>query len=92
MHGVSADQLASLAADALWLALLLAAPTLLVTWLVSLAGSALASVTQLQDSALSAIPRVAAGLITLWLTGAWMGDRLTRFATDVLRLVSGAAS
>lgn len=88
---MDAVQLTRLSSEALLLALTLAAPVLAVTFLVSLAGSALQSVTQVQDNTLLVVPRIGAGLVTLWLTGHWMSERLTAFATDMLRALSGVA-
>ena len=84
--------LGQLARDALILALTLAAPVLLVTWLVSVIGSAVASFTQLQDPQLWVGPRIAAGLLTLWLSAHWMSDRLLRFSQQVMGALSQAAS
>lgn len=89
---MDAAQLTRLASEALLLALTLSAPVLLVTFAVSLAGSALQSVTQVQDTTLLAAPRIAAGLVTLWLTSHWMSERLTHFTTDLLRALSGVAT
>ena len=85
-------QLTRLASEALLLALTLAAPVLVATFVVSLAGSALQSVTQVQDNTLLVVPRIAAGLVTLWLAGHWMSERLTHFTAEVLRALSGAVS
>lgn len=84
-------QLVRLAGEALWLALTLAAPVLAVTFVVSLAGSALASITQVQDGTLVIVPRIVAGLVTLWLVGHWMSARLTQFATELWRAFPGAS-
>ena len=88
---MDATQLTQLASEALLLALTLAAPVLGVTFVISLAGSMLQSVTQVQDSALMNVPRVVAGLTTLWLSGHWMGERLSHFATELLRALPGGA-
>jgi len=89
---MDAAQLTRLASEALLLALTLSAPVLLVTFVVSLVGSALQSATQVQDSSLLVVPRIGAGLATLWLTGQWMSERLSHFATDLLRALAGAAT
>lgn len=87
---MDAAELTRLATDALILALTLAAPVLAATWLTSLATSALLSVTQLTDSTLVVVPRLVAGLVTLWFMVQWMGTRLTAFTGDVLRSLGGA--
>ncbi len=88
---MDAAQLTRLAGEALWLSLLLAAPVLVVTFVVSLAGSALASLTQVQDTTLILVPRLVAGLVTLWIAGHWMSERLTQFATELWRVLPGAS-
>lgn len=82
-------QLTALTSEALLLAMTLSAPVLAATFVVSLAGSALQSVTQLQDSTLTVVPKIAAGLVTLWLTGQWMSERLTHFATTLFATLAG---
>lgn len=77
-------QIAQLAGEALWLALVLIAPVVGATFVTSLVVGALQSVTQVHDTTLQWVPRLLAGLGTLWLTWSWMGERLIRFATDVL--------
>lgn len=82
---MDATQLTQLAGEALVLAVTLAAPVLAVTFVVSLAGSALQSVTQVQDTTLLVVPKLVAGLFTLWLAGHWMSQRLVHFTTELLR-------
>ena len=82
-------QLTALTSEALLLALTLSAPVLAATFVVSIAGSALQSVTQLQDPTLMVVPKLAVGLVTLWLTAHWMSDRLTHFATSLFAMLAG---
>jgi len=89
---VDAPQITALASEALWLSLMLAAPVLATTLVVSLATSALQSVTQVQDAALSSVPRLVSGLVALWLSAHWMGDRLSRFAADVFQVFAAVSS
>jgi flagellar biosynthesis protein FliQ len=76
--------------EALLLALLLSAPPLLAAWLVGLLTGLLQAVTQVLEPALATVPRVAAVLVALLVTGPWMGARLLRFAGEVLALAAGA--
>jgi len=85
---MDAAQATQLATDALVLALTLAAPVLAATFLVSLVGAAVQSVTQVQDPVVMVVPRIAAGLLALWLSVQWIGDRLGLFTADMLRVLS----
>lgn len=89
---MDAAQIPALATEALWLSLTLAAPVLATTLVVSLATSALQSVTQVQDTALATVPRLASGLVALWLSAHWMSDRLSRFAADVFQAFAAVSS
>jgi flagellar biosynthesis protein FliQ len=79
-----------LSREALTLALLLSAPPLLAALLTGLVTGLLQAVTQVQDQALGAVPRIAAVLAALVVAGPWMGGRLARFAGEVLALAAGA--
>lgn len=78
-----------LAREALLLTLLVSAPPLLAALLVGLLTGLLQAVTQVQDQALGAVPRIAAVLAALALAGPWMGGRLVRFAGEALALAAG---
>ncbi len=78
-----------LSREALTLALLLSAPPLLAALLVGLVTGLLQAVTQVQEQALGAVPRIAAVLGALVVAGPWMGGRLARFAGEVLALAAG---
>jgi flagellar biosynthesis protein FliQ len=78
-----------LSREALLLALLLSAPPLLAALASGLVTGLLQAVTQVQDAALGAVPRIAAVLAALVLAGPWMAARLARFAGEVLALAAG---
>lgn len=84
------NTLLHLSREALALALLLSAPPLAAALLTGLVTGLLQAVTQVQDQALGAVPRIAAVLGMLVLAGPWMGGRLVRFAGDALALAAGA--
>jgi type III secretion protein S len=75
--------------EALLVALLLSAPPLLAALLVGLVTGLLQAVTQLQEHAIGAVPRIAAVIAALIVSGPWMGARLARFAAEVLALAAG---
>jgi type III secretion HrpO family protein len=78
-----------LAREALVLSLLVSAPPLLAALLVGLVAGLLQAVTQVQDQALGAVPRIAAVLASLVLAGPWIGGRLARFAEAAFALAAG---
>jgi flagellar biosynthesis protein FliQ len=75
--------------EALLLALLVSAPPLAAALVVGLLTGVLQAATQLQEHALGAVPRIAAVIAALLVTGPWMGARLARFAAEVLALAAG---
>jgi type III secretion protein S len=75
--------------EALLVALLLSAPPLLAALLVGLVTGLLQAATQLQEHAIGAVPRIAAVIAALIVSGPWMGARLARFAAEVLALAAG---
>ncbi len=75
--------------EALLLALLVSAPPLCAALVVGLLTGVLQAATQLQEHALGAVPRIAAVIAALLVTGPWMGARLARFAAEVLALAAG---
>ena len=77
-----------LAREALVLSLLVSAPPLLAALLVGLATGLLQAVTQVQDQALGAVPRIAAVLAALVVAGPWIGGRLVRFAEAAFALAA----
>ncbi len=77
-----------LSREALVLALLVSAPPLLAALLTGLVTGLLQAVTQVQDQALGAVPRIAAVLAALALLGQRLGGRLASFAREVLALAA----
>jgi flagellar biosynthesis protein FliQ len=71
--------------EALYLAVSLALPAVAVGFLVALLIGALQGITQWTEPSLNAIPRSLAVLLSLVLTGAWMGSQLTSYAAKLLR-------
>ena len=80
-----------LAREALVLALLLSAPPLGAALLVGLLTGVAQAATQIQEPSLGVVPRLAAVLIALAISGPWIGARLVRFAGECLGLVSRIA-
>ena len=76
---MSEDSLLDLWRMALTCAAEVAAPFLVVGLVIGLAVAILQTATQLQESALTFVPKLAVALIVLALAGHWMLDKLGRF-------------
>lgn len=77
---MSTNEAMDMIRQALMLMLVLAAPVLLTGLVVGLAVSLLQALTQVQELTLSFVPKIAAMLIALILTGPWMLERLIEFS------------
>lgn len=76
--------LTTLTLQALELSFVLALPALLSALAAGTVMGLLQTATQIQDPALSFVPRLIAVGCALWITGAAMSERLTAFANAVL--------
>ncbi|NMC69866.1 MAG: type III secretion system export apparatus subunit SctS [Myxococcales bacterium] len=72
------------AQEALLLALVLSLPVLAAALLVGLVVSFLQAVTQIQDTALSFVPKLLAVAVALAVSAGWIGGELVRLAARVL--------
>ncbi len=72
-----------LAAQALYLVLLLSLPPIAVASVVGIILAFLQAVTQLQDQTLSFGIKLIAVIATLFIMGSWVGSELLRFANDI---------
>ncbi len=84
---MSADQAIELARHALLVALILAAPVLIVALLVGLVTSALQTATQLQDQTLSFVPRLVVVVLVALLTLPWGLDMLVEYSSELFRAI-----
>jgi flagellar biosynthetic protein FliQ len=84
MGDLGADAAMTLTSEMLWTAVLLAAPIIGVATLVGLAVSILQVVTQIQESSLSFVPKLAAAVAVLLVLGSWMMATLMRYASGVI--------
>jgi flagellar biosynthetic protein FliQ len=78
---VTPDSLLDLWRSALTVVIEVSAPFLIVGLAVGLAVAVVQTATQLQESILTFVPKLAAALIVIALAGHWMLDRLGRFTT-----------
>jgi flagellar biosynthetic protein FliQ len=75
------DSLLDLWRTALTVIVEVSAPFLITGLVVGLAVAVIQTATQLQESILTFVPKLAAALLVIALTGHWMLDRLGRFTT-----------
>lgn len=77
------DTVISLASQAMTLALEIAGPIMVVGLVVGLVVSLFQAVTQLQEQALSFIPKIVALALLLLILGPWMLDKLINYVTNL---------
>jgi flagellar biosynthetic protein FliQ len=78
---MSTDALLDLWRNALLVVVAVSAPFLLVGLAVGLTVAVVQTATQLQETILTFVPKLAAALIVIALAGHWMLDKLGRFTT-----------
>lgn len=81
---MSPDLILSMGQKMLELAFIVAAPVLLVTFLVGLIVSILQSTTQIQEMTLSYIPKLIAAYVVVLLLGAWVLNKLLGFTKQLI--------
>ncbi|RMH01423.1 MAG: flagellar biosynthetic protein FliQ [Aquificota bacterium] len=81
---MSPDMVITLGQKALFMALLLAGPVLVITFVVGLVISILQSATQIQEMTISYIPKIIAAYITVLVLGAWMLGKLTDYTKELI--------
>ena len=85
MGDLGGDMALSMTSDMLWTAIKLAAPLIGITTAVGLLVSILQTVTQIQESSLTFVPKLIAAAAVLLVLGGWMLSVLSEYA---LRLIS----
>lgn len=79
---MSTDSLLDLWRNALMVVVTVSAPFMLAGLAVGLTVAVIQTATQLQESILTFVPKLAAALVVLALAGHWMLDKLGRFTVD----------
>lgn len=87
---MSPDAVLDLWREALSVLVAVSAPFLVVGLAVGLAVAIVQTATQLQESILTFVPKLAAALLVIALAGHWALDRLTRFTTQAFTATSAA--
>ena len=80
---MDAAALSRLAAETLYLVLMVSAPALGVSLVVGLVIGLLQAVTQVQEQTLSFVPKLVAVAVALVVGGGWMGAQLVRFTEGI---------
>jgi flagellar biosynthesis protein FliQ len=83
------ESVMSMAHQAMYVALLLAAPLLLVALVVGLVVSLFQAATQINESTLSFIPKLIAVAVTLVIAGPWMLSTLLDYMRQVFTITPG---
>jgi flagellar biosynthetic protein FliQ len=78
---VSPDSLLDLWRNALIVVIAVSAPFLITGLVVGLTVAVIQTATQLQESILTFVPKLAAALVVIALAGHWMLDKIGRFTT-----------
>lgn len=73
------EEVTSVASQALFLVIKVAAPVLLVSLVVGLAISIFQTVTSIQEQTLTFVPKILAVFLTLIVIGHWMLNEMTQF-------------
>ncbi|HHW08099.1 MAG TPA: flagellar biosynthesis protein FliQ [Clostridia bacterium] len=77
-----------LAREGLLVALMLAAPALIIGLVVGLAISVLQATTQIQEQTLTFVPKIIAVLLSLLVFGSWMLTTLVNFSANLFSSLS----
>lgn len=89
---MSPDLLVGLGREALLLMVLASLPPILASLTVGFLMSLMQATTQIQETTLSVVPKLCAAVLALVVAGPWIGDQLSRFATQLLLALPGVAS
>ena len=81
------DVYMELAAEALWLILLLSMPPLLTSLVIGLIVSLLQALTQVQEQTLTFVPKIIATVIVLMLSAGAIMDRLIQYTNKIFDLI-----
>mgnify|MGYP003383691032 FL=1 len=82
----------SLAREALLLMVLASAPPIIASLVVGFLMSLMPAPTSIQDSTLSVVPKLCAAVLALVIAGPWIGQQLTRFATQLFLVLPEVVS
>ena len=78
------ETVVSIAIDALYTIIIVAAPVLLVSLIVGLLISIFQTATSIQEQTLTFVPKIISVFVTLMICGDWMLTKMTEFMTRLL--------
>ncbi len=84
---MSPEMVVEIGQEALWVAVLLAAPILLTALAIGLAIGMLQAATQIQEMTLSFIPKLLAVVVVLAVAGHWLLATLTGFVLELYQSI-----
>jgi flagellar biosynthetic protein FliQ len=84
MQDLGPDMALAMTAEMLWTAIKLAAPLIGITTVVGLLVSVLQTVTQIQESSLTFVPKLIAAAAVLLVLGGWMLNTLGEYAIRLI--------
>lgn len=80
---ITEGQVLDIARDAIYTIIIGSAPVLIVSLVVGLIISIFQTVTSIQEQTLTFVPKILAVFITLMLSGAWLLELLSSYASDL---------
>ena len=83
------DRAVDLTRDAIYLALMIGGPILLVSIIISLIVSLAQALTSIQDQTLSVVPRLIVAVLAFLITLPWILQRLTEYSAALIRDIPG---
>lgn len=86
---MTSAELIQLANEALYLTLILSLPTIIAASLVGTLTSLVQALTQIQEQTLSFVLKLIAVVVTLMITGSWMGQEISALMDNVFTTISG---
>ncbi|ATD01024.1 MULTISPECIES: type III secretion system export apparatus subunit SctS [Pseudoalteromonas] len=86
---LSTAELIQLANEALYLTLILSLPTIVAASLVGTLTSLVQALTQIQEQTLSFVLKLIAVVVTLMITGNWMGQEISTLTDNIFKAIGG---
>lgn len=86
---LSTAELIQLANEALYLTLILSLPTIVAASLVGTLTSLVQALTQIQEQTLSFVLKLIAVVVTLMITGNWMGQGISTLTDNIFKAIGG---
>ena len=86
---LSTAELIKLANEALYLTLILSLPTIVAASLVGTLTSLVQALTQIQEQTLSFVLKLIAVVVTLMITGNWMGQEISTLTDNIFKAIGG---